>query len=73
MIGRYFEGIGPDIITTGVCNYTQSLTMEALNYVYKRSKSNKPFFLYWAPDSTHGPCYSSTKFRNTSQRESSYG
>ena len=32
-----------------------------------------PYFLYFAPDSTHGPTYSSQKFRGRSARDSSYG
>ena len=32
-----------------------------------------PYFLYFAPDSTHGPTYASQKFRGRSARASSYG
>ncbi len=32
------------------------------------SETEKPFFLYWAPDSTHGPTYASKQFLNSSKR-----
>ena len=46
----------------GLSNYTNILTAEALKYIYKRQESakNEPFFLYWAPDATHGPTYASS-------------
>ena len=39
----------------------------------KRGSTAKPFFLYWAPDSTHSPSYASPKFRGSSARSSPYG
>jgi hypothetical protein len=62
---RYYEDITMD---KGLSNYTQMLTLEAMKYISKRSISRKPFFLYWAPDSTHDPTYASEKFRHTSKR-----
>ena len=56
----------------GLSNYTNLLTLEALKYIDKQSiRKEQPFFLYWAPDSTHGPTYSSSKFSTTSQRPNS--
>jgi hypothetical protein len=31
-------------------------------------ETEKPFFLCWAPDSTHGPTYASKQFLNSSKR-----
>jgi hypothetical protein len=31
-------------------------------------ETEKPFFLYWATDSTHGPTYASKQFLNSSKR-----
>ena len=45
------------------------LKIEALFYISKRAAiPQKPFFLYWAPDSTHAPVYASNKFHGKSQR-----
>ena len=65
MIGRYYQDIGIDTVK-GLSNYTNLLTLEALKYIDKQSiRKEQPFFLYWAPDSTHGPTYSSSKFSTT--------
>ena len=70
MIGRYYDDI---IINqkTWESNYTRYLLDEAMDYIRKPRKS--PFFLYWAPDSTHAPNYASRKYLNTSRRNSHYG
>ncbi len=31
-------------------------------------RNKSPFFLYWAPDATHGPVYASKDFLGTSRR-----
>ena len=76
MIGRYYQDFSIDT-GKGLSNYTNILKTEALRYIYKRQESAKiepkPFFLYWAPDATHGPTYSSEKFRETSSRGSAFG
>ena len=75
MIGRYYQDQF-EITNSGVSNYTEILRVEALRYIYQRTASknpDQPFFLYWAPDSTHGPCYASSDHRKTSQRGSAYG
>ena len=74
MVGRYYEKFGIDT-HKGISNYTYLLTKEALKYIHKRFTKvpQKPFFLYWAPDSTHGPTYSSEKFRESSSRGSAFG
>ena len=62
MIGRYYQDFSIDT-GKGLSNYTNILKTEALRYIYKRQESAKiepkPFFLYWAPDATHGPTYAS--------------
>ena len=69
MLGRYYEEFEIDI-ERGVGNYSQLLLQEALNFISPTSASNvsSPYFLYWAPDSTHGPWYSSPGFLGSSSR-----
>nr|CAB3248234.1 N-acetylgalactosamine-6-sulfatase-like [Phallusia mammillata] len=67
MIGRYYEEF-PINHTTHLSNLTQLYIEEALKYIKEQSTSGKPFFLYWAPDSTHGPVYASQMFKGTSRR-----
>ena len=45
---------------------------QALEFI-SRPDQGSPYFLYFAPDSTHGPTYSSVKFRRRSSRDNSYG
>ena len=66
MLGRYYEEFEIDI-QRGVANYTQLLLQEALNFI-STSNVSQPYFLYWAPDSTHGPWYSSPAFLGSSTR-----
>ncbi|XP_059089835.1 N-acetylgalactosamine-6-sulfatase-like isoform X3 [Tigriopus californicus] len=72
MIGRFYEGIAINL-TTGISEYTQHLGEEALEYISRRGRTGKPFFLYWNPDSTHAPSYASARFRGRSQRGTAYG
>ena len=74
MIGRYYETFKIDT-HNGIGNYTSYLKAEAMKYLYDRvsKKDGKPFFLYWAPDSTHAPTYASPEFHSTSKRDTSYG
>ena len=66
MLGRYYEEFEIDI-QRGLGNYSQLLLEEALNFISNVS-SSQPYFLYWAPDSTHGPWYSSSAFLGSSTR-----
>ena len=66
MLGRYYEEFEIDI-QRGVANYSQLLLQEALNFI-STSNVSQPYFLYWAPDSTHGPWYSSPAFLGSSTR-----
>ena len=50
-----------------VSNYSQLLLDEAVKFI-SSNVSTSPFFLYWAPDSTHGPWYSSSSFHGSSAR-----
>ncbi|XP_074616561.1 N-acetylgalactosamine-6-sulfatase-like isoform X1 [Acropora palmata] len=67
MLGRYYQQFAINR-KTGESNLTQMFTMEALDFIDTQAKTRKPFFLYWAPDSTHTPVYASAKFLGTSQR-----
>lgn len=70
MVGRYYSS--PEFsISQGISNYTDILRIEALKYIYHQQKD--PFFLYWAPDATHGPTYASQRYAKTSSRCSAYG
>ena len=51
---------------------TETLSEESLEFI-SREDSSSPYFLYLAPDSTHGPTYASRKFSGRSGRASSYG
>ncbi|KAJ3593963.1 hypothetical protein NHX12_006296 [Muraenolepis orangiensis] len=57
MVGRYYEEVKP-----------HSDLPEALSFIHQQSVSQQPFFLYWAPDSTHSPVYASKSFLGRSQR-----
>ena len=72
MVGRYYEDFEIDT-KTGISNFTELLKIEALRYIRQRSEDLRPFFLYWTPDSTHGPTYASKAFRGQSTRGSAYG
>lgn len=67
MQGRYYEKFAIDR-EKALSNVTQLLIEEAVDYITRMQKSSTPFFLYWAPDSTHAPTYSSPDFRGKSQR-----
>ena len=49
-----------------------SLSEQALEFISRPDRSS-PYFLYFAPDSTHGPTYASWKFNQRSARDNSYG
>jgi N-acetylgalactosamine-6-sulfatase len=40
----------------------------AVEYIKRRSQTDSPFFLYFAPDNTHIPLFASAKFQGTSAR-----
>ena len=65
MIGRYYEDIEINR-SKYLSNITIDLTNEAIDFI-KRKKSQN-FFLYFAPDATHAPVYSSPNFRKKSKR-----
>ena len=71
MVGRYYEQFPIDI-SKGLSNYSLTLLEQALEFI-SRPDGSSPYFLYFAPDSTHGPTYASAKFRRRSARDSSYG
>ena len=48
------------------------LSEESLEFI-SRDDSISPYFLYFAPDSTHGPTYASKKFSGRSARGSAFG
>uniref|UniRef100_A0A8C6UQM9 N-acetylgalactosamine-6-sulfatase n=1 Tax=Neogobius melanostomus TaxID=47308 RepID=A0A8C6UQM9_9GOBI len=67
MIGRYYEEfkINRD---TAESNLTQIYLREGLDFILRLTQAQKPFFLYWTPDATHGPVYASKNFNGKSQR-----
>lgn len=67
MAGRYYQDYKIDH-NTGESNFTMLLISEAVDFITNASKSGKPFFLYWTPDSSHAPCYASKKFLGKSRR-----
>ncbi|XP_077982506.1 N-acetylgalactosamine-6-sulfatase-like isoform X2 [Glandiceps talaboti] len=67
MVGRYYEDYEINQ-KTGESNLTQIFIQEALSFIEKQNQAGVPFFLYWAPDSSHGPHYASKPFLGTSQR-----
>uniref|UniRef100_A0A8C5CVE2 Galactosamine (N-acetyl)-6-sulfatase n=1 Tax=Gadus morhua TaxID=8049 RepID=A0A8C5CVE2_GADMO len=67
MVGRYYEEFQINR-KTGESNLTQLYLQEALGFIHQQSLSSKPFFLYWAPDSTHSPVYASQRFLGRSSR-----
>ncbi|XP_028665579.2 N-acetylgalactosamine-6-sulfatase [Erpetoichthys calabaricus] len=66
MVGRYYEDFKIDL-KDGKSNLTQIYLEEALSFI-RRQSGSKPFFLYWAIDSTHAPVYSSELFHGKSKR-----
>ena len=46
----------------------QIVSQEAVEFIDRMGEAGKPFFLYWAPDATHAPVYSSEMFRGKSRR-----
>ncbi|ROT72441.1 putative N-acetylgalactosamine-6-sulfatase [Penaeus vannamei] len=54
--------------TTGESNMTRLYTQEAVKFI-EQVAGKSPFFLYWAPDSTHAPTYASKDFLGTSRRD----
>lgn len=66
MVGRYFNDFFIDKYT-GRSNMTQLFTNAAVDFINKEAPKG-PFFLFWTPDSSHAPTYSSEKFHGTSRR-----
>ncbi|KAF2356344.1 Sulfatase N-terminal [Trinorchestia longiramus] len=66
MVGRYYEEeyAFPDHVS----NYTQVLTAEATAFIRARADDDKPFFLYWTPDSTHAKTYAAQEYVGRSGR-----
>uniref|UniRef100_A0A3B4AKU0 Sulfatase N-terminal domain-containing protein n=1 Tax=Periophthalmus magnuspinnatus TaxID=409849 RepID=A0A3B4AKU0_9GOBI len=67
MVGRYYEEF-QILRETAESNLTQIYLQEALDFILRQTRAQKPFFLYWAPDATHAPVYASKPFRGKSQR-----
>lgn len=67
MIGRYYEEFR--ITSDGISNLTNLYLKEAVDFLNARLQDQQPFFLYWTPDGTHGPVYSSSAFSGTSRRQ----
>ncbi|XP_020508512.2 N-acetylgalactosamine-6-sulfatase [Labrus bergylta] len=67
MVGRLFEEFEINR-KTGESNLTQIYLQEAVDFIRLQTEAERPFFLYWAPDSTHAPVYASKSFLGKSQR-----
>ncbi|XP_026690057.2 N-acetylgalactosamine-6-sulfatase [Ciona intestinalis] len=67
MVGRYYEEFTIESHNY-LSNMTQYYIQEALDFIERMERNEKPFFLYWAPDATHSPVYSSPMFRGASRR-----
>ncbi|XP_050048317.1 N-acetylgalactosamine-6-sulfatase-like [Dermacentor andersoni] len=67
MIGRYYEDFEINV-KTATSNITVLYTEEAVSFIRRQAARRQPFFLYWAPDSTHLPVYSSEAVRGQSVR-----
>lgn len=72
MIGRYFENIHIDR-KRQVSNMTEWATNEAIEFIEKESSHQRPFFLYWTPDSLHAPTFRSKRYVGRSLKGTSYG
>lgn len=71
MLGRYFNDFRIDE-QTQTANITDWYRVEALKFI-DQNAGKTPFFLYFAPDSTHARTYKSQRFANQSKRDCSYG
>ncbi|XP_077503485.1 N-acetylgalactosamine-6-sulfatase-like isoform X2 [Amblyomma americanum] len=68
IVGKwYFEDFKINL-TTSTSNLTKLYAQEAVDFIEKQAARRQPFFLYWAPDASHAPVYSSEEFRSRSQR-----
>ena len=67
---EYFWEVNSTSYKTNTCFtcFSFFFFQEALDFIESQSKVKTPFFLYWAPDATHGPVYASSKFLGNSQR-----
>lgn len=67
---EYFWEVNSTSYKTNTCFtcFSFFFFQEALDFIESQSKVKRPFFLYWAPDATHGPVYASSKFLGNSQR-----
>ncbi|KAH6947439.1 hypothetical protein HPB50_019028 [Hyalomma asiaticum] len=63
----YYEDFEIDV-KTSTSNITVLYTEEAVSFIRRQAELRQPFFLYWAPDSTHMPVYSSETVRGQSVR-----
>lgn len=68
MIGRYYEDEFDIDVKAATSNITVMYTEEAVSFIKRQASRQQPFFLYWAPDSTHEPVYASEAVRGRSVR-----
>ena len=67
MLGRYYQDFHIDKIG-GESNLTQEFLREGLEFIEQENAAQRPFFLVWTPDATHGPLYASKTFIGKSIR-----
>lgn len=67
MLGRLYE-TPPYALNTAnhTGNLTEYYTDYAVDFIHRHA--GEPFFLFWTPDSTHGPTFSAPQFVGTSRR-----
>jgi N-acetylgalactosamine-6-sulfatase len=69
MLGRLYDTPEFAIDTAAhTGNLTQTYTAWAVDFVARHAAAGTPFFLFFVPDSTHGPVFSAPRFTNTSRR-----
>lgn len=67
MVGRYYEEFSIDR-KNYLSNMTKIYIQEAVDFIERMNSQNSSFFLYWAPDATHAPVYSSSEWKGKSKR-----
>ena len=67
MVGRYYTNFTINK-GSGLSNISQIFIQEAVSFIDENHEKSTPFFLYYTPDATHDPTYSSEMFHGKSAR-----
>ncbi len=65
MLGRLYDTPAYNI-QNNMGNITEMYTAYAVDFIHRHAP--EPFFLFFTPDSTHGPTFNAPAFTNTSRR-----